>query len=177
MQATTAAVRPGIATALPSYIMASVEPNALNSVVEQLKKEQGIRLIAPTTGRHNLIVQLNSNDNTKVYAFANRLHSMRGVRRTRTLIAFEGYLSEKQLAPSEALALVCLNVQEQPGKVLESLRQTPIHSAYVVPGEFDIIATVSGRDHNEVLERVARIAEIPGVDGGETVFAYKPIWA
>jgi DNA-binding Lrp family transcriptional regulator len=177
MQATTAAVRPESATALPSYVMASVDPKALNSVVEQLRKEQGIGLIAPTTGRHNLIVQLNSNETAKVYAFANRLHSMKGVRRTRTLIAFEGYLSEKQLAPSEALALVCLNVQEQPGKLLESLRETPIRSAHIIPGEFDIIATVSGRDHNEVMERVARIAEMPGVDGSETVFAYKPIWA
>jgi DNA-binding Lrp family transcriptional regulator len=176
MQATTAEARPGSLTALPSYVMASVDPKALNSVVGQLRKEEGIRFISQTSSRHNLFVQLNSNETAKAYAFANRLHSMKGVRRTRTLIAFEGYLSEKQLAPDEALALVCLNVQEQPGKVLESLMQTPIHSAHIVPGEFDIIATVSGRDHNEVLERVARIAEIPGVDGSETVFAYKPIW-
>ncbi len=177
MQASTTEIKPESATALPSYVMAAVEPKALNSVVEQLRREQGIRLIAPTSGRHNLVIQLNSNETAKVYSFVNKLRSIKGVSRTRTLIAFEGYLSEKKLAPSEALALVCLNIQEQPGKVLESLRQTPIHGAYIVPGEFDIIATVSGRDHNEVLERVARIAETPGVDGSETVFAYKPIWA
>ena len=84
MQSTTAATRLGSVAGLPSYVMASVEPKALNSVVEQLRKEQGIRLIAPTTGRHNLIVQLNSNESGRVYAFANRLHSMKGVRRTRT---------------------------------------------------------------------------------------------
>jgi DNA-binding Lrp family transcriptional regulator len=60
--------------------------------------------------------------------------------------------------------------------VLEQLKQAPIHSAYVVPGEFDIIATVSGKDHNEVLERVAKMTEIPGVERSETMFAYKPIW-
>ncbi len=177
MQASRTETGPESTTALPSYVMAAVEPKALNSVVEQLGREQGIRLVAPTSGRHNLVVQLNSNEPAKVYSFVSKLRSMKGVGRTRTLIAFEGYLSGKRLAPSEALALVCLNIHEQPGKVLESLRQTPIHGAHIVPGEFDIIATVSGRDHNEVLERIARIAEIPGVDGSETVFTYKPIWA
>lgn len=166
----------GIAT-LPSYVFASVEPRALNSVVEQLRREQGIRLIAPTSGRHNLVVQLNSNEAANVYPFVNKLRSTKGVRATRTLISLEGHLTERKALANEALALVLLRVQEQPGKVLEQLKQTPIHSAYVVPGEFDIVATVSGRDHNEVLERAARMAEIPGVEESETVFAYKPIWA
>lgn len=177
MQASTTEIGAGSTAALPSYVMAAVEPKALNGVIEQLRREQGVRLVAPTSGRHNLVVQLSSNEPARVYSFVNKMRSMKGVSRTRTLIAFEGYLSGKQVGPNEALALVCLNIHEQPEKVLQSLRQTPIHGAHIVPGEFDIIATVSGRDHNEVLERIARIAETPGVNGSETVFAYKPIWA
>jgi DNA-binding Lrp family transcriptional regulator len=169
-------MKPESVGTLPSYVIASVEPRTLSSVTEQLRKEQGVRLVAPTSGRHNLVVQFNSIDSAKVYQFVSRLHSMNGVRRTRTLIPFEGYLTERKAAPGEALAFTFLSVKEQPGKVLEQMKQAPIHSAYIVPGEFDIIATISGRDHNEVLERVARIAEIPGVEGSETVFAYKPIW-
>ncbi len=161
---------------LPSYVIASVQPAALSRVVEQLRKEQGIRFVAPTTGRHNLVVQLNSNEPTTVYAFVTKLHSIEGVRRTRTLIPFEGHSTERKPVANEALALAFLSVKEEPVRVLQSLKQMPILSAYVVPGEFDIVATVSGKDHNEVLERVARISEIPGVEGSETAFAYNPIW-
>ena len=168
--------KPEALNVLPSYIIASVEPRALNGVVEELRKEQGIRLVTPTSGRLNLAVQLNSNELAKVYPFVNKLRSMKGVKSTRTLIPFEGHVTERKPVPNEALALALLSVQEQPGKVLEQLKQAPIHSAYVVPGEFDIIATVSGKDHNEVLERVAKMTEIPGVERSETMFAYKPIW-
>jgi DNA-binding Lrp family transcriptional regulator len=177
MQTTKVADKPESVAKLPSYIFASVEPRALNSVVEQLRKEQGIKLIAPTSGRHNLVVQLNSNETANVYSFVNKVRSTKGVRGTRTLIPLEGHLTERKALANEAVAFVLLRVQEQPGKVLEQLKQTPIHSACVVPGEFDIVATVSGRDHNEVMERAARMAEIPGVEESETLFAYKPIWA
>ena len=164
-------------TILPSYVIASVEPKALNSVVGQLRREQGVTLVAPTSGRHNLLVQLNSNETARVYQFVNKLRSMSGVRTTRTLSPFEGHVTERKPLPNEALGFALLNVREEPRKVLEQLKQAPIHSAYVVPGEFDIVATLSGRDHNEIMERVARMAEIPGVESAETLFAYKPIWA
>jgi DNA-binding Lrp family transcriptional regulator len=177
MQATTTTVRPESVKVLPSYIVASVEPRALNSVVEQIRKEKDIVLVAPTSGRLNLVVQFNSNETAKVYPLVNKLRSMKGVRSTNTLIPFEGHLTERKPMSNEAFAFVLLGVQEQAGKVLEQLKETPIHSAYVVPGEFDIIATLSGKDHNEVLERVAKMTEIPGVERSETMFAYKPIWA
>lgn len=162
---------------LPSYVIASVEPKALKGLLEQLKAEQQIALVTQTSGRFNLAIQLKSIEPTKVYPFVSKLRSMKGVRRTRTLIPFEGHTTERKPVPNEALALALLNVQEQPGKVLEQLKQAPIHGAYIVPGEFDIVATLSGKDHNEVLERVTQITEMPGVERSETMFAYKPVWA
>jgi hypothetical protein len=129
--------------------MAAMELRAPNSAVEQLRREQGIRPIASTSGRCNLVVRLDSSETDSVYSSINKLRSMRGVRRTRTPIAFDGYSSGKQLGADETLALVCLNTQGHFEKVLESLKQTPAHSAHIAPGEFDIISTVCGRDPDE----------------------------
>ena len=177
MQATTTTDKPEAVKVHPSYVIASVEPKDLNAVVEQVRKEQGIAMVTPTTGRLNLVVQFNSAEPAKVYPFVNKLRSIKGVRRTRTLIPFEGHVSEKKPMPNEALALSLHSVKEQPGKELEMLKQAPINSAYVDPGEFDIITTISGKDHIEVLDRVARMSEIAGLDRSETMFAYKPVWA
>ena len=177
MQASTTTVKPEAIKVLPSYVIASVEPKELNAVVEQVRKEAGIAIVTPTTGRLNLVVQFNSTEPTKVYPFVNKLRSIKGVRRTRTLIPFEGHVKERRPMPNEALALSLLSVKEQPGKVLEMLKQAPIYSAYVVPGEFDIITTIVGKDHMEVLDRVAKMSEIAGLDRSETMFAYKPVWA
>lgn len=175
MQAATTAKKPESLITLPTHIIAYVEPKVLNSTVQQLRKEENIRLIAPTSGKNNLFVLYNSNEPSKVYPFVSKLRAMQGVRRTSTLIPFEGYMAEKKPLGDEAFAFVFLNVREH-RRVFEHLKQARIHSAYVVPGEYDIIATLSGKDHNDVFEKVAKLAEIPGVETTETVFAYKPIW-
>jgi nitrate reductase NapAB chaperone NapD len=162
---------------LRSYIIATVEPSALNRVVEQTMEEPGVRLVTATSGRYNLVVQLNSTETSKIYAHVNRLRSMEGVRRTRTLIPFEGQPADRKPQATDALAFSFLRVKEKPSKVFEHVKQAPVYSAYVVPGEFDILATVSGKDHNEVMNRAAKVAEIPGVAECETVFAHGPIWS
>jgi DNA-binding Lrp family transcriptional regulator len=176
MQNQTNATSAEATAMLRSYIIATVEPSALSNVVEQVKKEQGIRLVTPTTGRYNLLVQLNAAETDNIYSHINKLRSIPGVRRTRALVPFEGRPAEKKPQNTETLAFSLLRVKDQPSKVFERVKQAPIHSAYVVPGEFDILATVSGRDHNEVLERVTRVAETPGVAECETMFAHGPTW-
>ena len=57
------------------------------------------------------------------------------------------------------------------------MRQLPqIRDAFVVPGEFDIIATVYGKNQAEIVSQVQRIDELQGVMTSETLFAYKPVW-
>jgi hypothetical protein len=177
MQTTTSSSRLEATRTLPSYVTAFVEPNELNSVVEQLRGEPGIPLVAPTTGRHNLLVQLSPSETAKVYKFVDRLRAMDGVEATRLLSPFEGHLTEKKLLPNEDFALILLGVREEPRKVLEQLKQSPIHSACIILGESGIVVTLSGRNYREVMERVARMARIPGVETTETLFAYKPTWA
>lgn len=84
MQTTVTASERESAKILPGYIIVSVEPEALSSVVEQLKREQGITLVAPTTGRYDLIVQFNLNKAPRVSEFVNKLRLMRGVKMIKT---------------------------------------------------------------------------------------------
>jgi len=72
---------------------------------------------------------------------------------------------------------VLLQVNEQAQKVLQSLQQIQqVRNAFVVQGEFDILATVYGKNTDEILSTVEKIADVQGVKTSETLLAYKPIW-
>ena len=75
-------------------------------------------------------------------------------------------------------ALVLLQVNEQAQKVLQSLKQNQhIRNAFAVQGEFDVLATVYGKNTDEIFSAVTSIGEIDGVRTSETLLAYRPIWA
>jgi DNA-binding Lrp family transcriptional regulator len=162
----------------PTTIVASVQPRMLSQVTEQLKRTQGITYFSPITGRFDLAIELRAADQKQTYEMVNKIRSISGVTCTRTYSPFEGFVNGKNVQPTDALALVLLQVNENPQKVLQSLEQHPqIRNASVVPGEFDILATVYGKNHDEVLSSVSKIAEVQGVKSTETLLAYKPIWA
>ncbi len=162
----------------PTTILASVQPKMLNQVTEQLRRIQGITFSSPVTGRFDLAIELKAADQKQVYELVNKVRSITGVTSTRTYTPFEGFANGKNVQATDYLALVLLQVNENAQKVLQSLEQYPqIRSASVVPGEFDILATVYGKNQEEILSQVSKIAEVQGVKSSETLLAYKPIWA
>jgi nitrate reductase NapAB chaperone NapD len=162
----------------PTTIIASVQPRMFSQVTEQLSHIQGITYYSPVTGRFDLAVELKSADQKQVYELVNRIRSITGVISTRTYMPFEGFVNGKNVQATDSLALVLLQVNQNAQKVLQSLEQQPqIRNASVVPGEFDILATVYGKNQTEVLSSVSKIAEMQGVISSETLVAYKPIWA
>ena len=164
----------------PTTIVASVQPRMLSQVTEQLRRIQGITYFSPVTGRFDLAIELKAADQKQIYELVNKIRSIAGVTCTRTYTPFEGFVNGKNVQATDALALVLLQVNEnmQAQKVLQSLEQhTQIRNASVVPGEFDILATVYGKNQDEVLSSVSKIAEVQGVKSSETLLAYRPIWA
>jgi Lrp/AsnC ligand binding domain len=162
----------------PTTITASVQPRMLSQVTEQLKHIQGITYFSPVTGRFDLAIELKAADQKQIYELVNKIRSIAGVTCTRTYSPFEGFVNGKNVQATDALALVLLQVNESAQKVLQSLeQQTQIRNAFVVPGEFDILATVYGKNQDEVLSSVSKIAGVQGVTSTETLLAYKPIWA
>lgn len=162
----------------PTTILASVQPKMLNQVTEQLRRIQGITFVSPVTGRFDLAIELKAADQKQVYELVNRVRSITGVTSTRTYTPFEGFANGKNVQATDSLALVLLQVNENAQKVLQSLEQySQIRNASVVTGEFDILATVYGKNQDEILSQVSKIAEVQGVKSSETLLAYKPIWA
>ena len=162
----------------PTTIVASVQPKFLSQVTEQLKHTQGITYFSPVTGRFDLAIELKNADQKQIYELVNKIRSFAGVTSTRTYSPFEGFVNGKNVQATDALALCLLRVSENPQKVLQSLEQySQIRNASVVPGEFDILATVYGKNQDEVLSSVSKIAGMQGVTSTETLLAYRPIWA
>ncbi len=163
----------------PTTIIATVQPKMRNQVVEQLKHIAGITYFSPLAGRFDFAIELKAADQKQVYELINKVRSIIGVTSTRSYTPFEGFANGKNIQASDSLALVLLHVNEQmqAQKVLQSMEQyTQVRNAYAVPGEFDILATVYGKNQEDILSQVSKIDDMQGVRASETLFAYKPIW-
>jgi DNA-binding Lrp family transcriptional regulator len=163
----------------PTTIIANVQPRMRNQVSEQLSKIHGITYSSPLTGRFDFAVELKTADPSQVYELVNKVRSITGVTSTRTYTPFEGFANGKNIRATDSLALVLLRVNEQvqAKKVLQSIENFPqVRSAYVVPGEFDLLATVYGKNQDEILSQVSKIDDVQGVRTSETLFAYMPKW-
>jgi hypothetical protein len=150
----------------------------LSQVTKQLKNVQGITFYAPTAGRFDLAIELKAMSPAQVQDVVSKIRSLTGVTATRTITPFEGSATSKTIQASDSLALVLLQVNEQAQKVLQSLKQNQhIRNAFAVQGEFDVLATVYGKNTDEIFSTVTQIGEIDGVRTSETLLAYRPSWA
>jgi hypothetical protein len=162
----------------PTTIFLSVIPEMLGQITEQLKSMQGISYFSPTVGRFDMAVELKATDSSRVYETINKIRSLSGVTATRTYNPVEGSATTKTVQAADSLALVLLQVNEQAQKVLQTLQlNKQVRNAFVVQGEFDILATVYGKDINEIISTVNMMRCVHGVKASETLLAYKPTWA
>jgi nitrate reductase NapAB chaperone NapD len=162
----------------PTTVFVSILPKMLGQVTEHLRSIQGINYFSPTIGRFDMAIELKATDSKHVYETINQIRSLSGVTSTRTYNPVEGSATTKTVQATDSLALVLLQVNEQAQKVLQSLQQIQqVRNAFVVQGEFDILATVYGKNTDEILSTVDKIADVQGVKTSETLLAYKPHWA
>ena len=164
---------------LQTTVLATVEPQQLNSVLSELRNLQGITFYTSATGRFDLVIWLNTTEQAKVYSLVNQIRAIEGVVSTRTLIPFNGFANGRNFKQAhDSVATVLLGVNGQAQNVVKALQQLPnVYSAYVTPGEFDIVATLYGSDYSQILTQVMKIAQTEGISTSETLFAIKPIWA
>ena len=162
----------------PTTILASIQPHLLSQISMQLKTIEGITYFTPTAGRFDLAIELKAMEPKQVQDVVNKVRSLSGVTATRTYTPIEGSATTKTVQASDSLALILLQVNEQAQKVLQSLMQNQhIRNAFAVQGEFDILATVYGKNTDEIFSAVTKIGEIDGVRTSETLVAYRPTWA
>jgi hypothetical protein len=148
----------------------------LNEVTEQLKKIQEIAYFSPLIGRFDLAIELKATEQQKLYGLVNKIRSLSGVTSIRTYTPTMGVSNPTTAQATGSLAIVLLQVNEPVQNVLQSLQREQVRNAFSISGEFDIIVTISGKNQDEVLSQVPKIAEIQGVKASETLLAYRPIW-
>src|SRR5216117_3329783 len=77
-------------TEFPTYVFATVNPGRVQKVVEELKNNSQIDMIAPVTGRYDLALRLKSSAPNEVYNTVNQIRSIADVRTTTTHTAMDG---------------------------------------------------------------------------------------
>ena len=161
----------------PTTIIATVQPKMWNEVAEQLTHVQGITYFSPLTGRFDLAIELKAAEPSQVYELVNKVRSINGITSTRTATPFEGFADGKNFQATDSMALCLVKVNQSAQGVLQSMKQlSQVRNAYVTAGEFDIVATLYGKNNAEILSQVSKISETQGVRSSETLLAYKPTW-
>jgi DNA-binding Lrp family transcriptional regulator len=160
----------------PTYVFANVQRERLEQVVAELRKHNEIEFFAPVTGRYDLILRLKTNIPEQVYSIVEKIRGIPGIVRTSTYLALDGFTNGQKLETQNPWAFSLLTVNKPLGEVLQKIKKVPgLVDAYVVPGQFDVIMTLNGRNHEEIMRTaVEQLRQIDGIWMSETLFAYKP---
>src|SRR5438445_10529054 len=73
----------------PTYVFATVNPGRSTEVVEELKRNSQIDIIAPVTGRYDLVLRLKPNTPHNIYQTVKEIRDISDVRTTDTHPGFD----------------------------------------------------------------------------------------
>jgi nitrate reductase NapAB chaperone NapD len=162
----------------PTTVLVSVEPSAISLVTSQVSTIKGVTFYSQVTGRFDLVIQLNTTSTEQVLQIVNQIRSISGVLSTQTLIPVTGFTNGKNYAAGNSVAVLLLGVKGQAQSLLKNLQSLPhVLNASIVPGEFDVVATIYGNDVNEIYSQILQVSQLQGIRTSETLFAFKPVWA
>src|SRR2546428_7193297 len=74
----------------PAYVFATVNHGMTKNVVEELKNNPNIDLIAPVTGRFDLALRLKQNTPEQIVQLVSKIRQVHGIETTQTLFGFTG---------------------------------------------------------------------------------------
>src|SRR5712691_8694991 len=74
----------------PAYVFATVNHGMTKNVVEELKNNPNIDLIAPVTGRFDLALRLKQNTPEQIAQLVSKIRQVKGIETTQTLLGFNG---------------------------------------------------------------------------------------
>src|SRR5438874_7316979 len=80
----------------PTYVFATVNPGRSTNVVEELKRNSQIDIIAPVIGRYDLVLRLKPNTPHNIYQTVKEIRNISDVRTTDTNIGFDGIQPTKK---------------------------------------------------------------------------------
>jgi nitrate reductase NapAB chaperone NapD len=166
-------------TNFPTYVFATVNQGRRTNVVEELKRNSQIDLIAPVTGRYDLVLRLKPNTPHNIYNTVKEIRNISDVRTTDTHTGFDGIQPTKKLESQMALGVSVLTCEHNTSEqIIKQLSNIPgFIEASTVPGQFDIVALWQARTSEDIMKNsVERITNLPGLFHSETLLAYAPVF-
>jgi hypothetical protein len=163
----------------PTYVLVTVNPGRSTNVVEELKRNSQIDLIAPVTGRYDLVLRLKPNTTHNVYQTVKEIREIKDIRTTDTHTGFDGMQPTKKLESQMALGFSLLNVQHTSVEnTIKQLSSIPgFIEASTVPGQFDIVALWQARTSEDIVKNsVEKVNHLEGIFTSETLLAYAPFF-
>jgi DNA-binding Lrp family transcriptional regulator len=163
----------------PTYVFATVNPGRTTNVVAELKQISQIDLIAPVTGRYDLVLRLKPNTPHNIYQTVKEIRNISDIRTTDTHTGFDGMQPTKKLESQMALGFSLLNVQHNTAEnTIKQLSNIPgFIEASTVPGQFDIVALWQARTSEEIVKAsFEKVSNLEGVFSSETLLAHVPFF-
>src|SRR6266496_3137111 len=163
----------------PTYVFATVNSGRATKVVEELKHNSQIDIIAPVTGRWDLVLRLKPNTPHNIYQTVKEIREISDVRTTDTHTGFDGMQPTKKLESQMALGFSLLTCEHTTSEnVIKQLSSIPgFVEASTVPGQFDIVALWQARTSEDIVKTsVERVSQLDGIFKSETLLAYAPFF-
>src|SRR5438034_554749 len=110
----------------PTYVFATVNSGRATKVVEELKRNSQIDIIAPVTGRYDLVLRLKPNTPQNIYQTVKEIREISDVRTTDTHTGFDGMQPTKKLESQMALGVSVLTCEHNTSEnVVKQLSNIP----------------------------------------------------
>ena len=163
----------------PTYVFATVNPGRSTKVVDELKRNSQIDIIAPVTGRWDLVLRLKPNTPHNIYQTVKEIRNISDVRTTDTHTGYEGIQPTKKLESQMALGVSLLTCEHTASEnVIKQLSTIPgFIEASTVPGQFDIVALWQARTSEDIVKAsFEKVNHLEGIFKSETLLAYSPFF-
>jgi hypothetical protein len=164
-------------TNYPAYVLATVNHGMTKNVVEELKNNPNIDLIAPVTGRFDLALRLKQNTPEQIVQLVSKIRQVKGIETTQTLFGFNG-INGAHFQNQMPLGIGLFNVASPIETVVNQLKTFPgLIEAWTTPGQFDIVALWQARTSDEIVKSAfEKLSTLHGITRSETLLAPTPLF-
>jgi nitrate reductase NapAB chaperone NapD len=164
-------------TEFPTYVFATVNPGRTTKVVEELKRNSQIDIIAPVSGRYDLVLRLKPNTPHNIHQTVKEIREIDEIRTTDTHTGFDSIRPTRKLENQMALGVSLLTCEHATSeRVMKQLSNIPgFVEASTVPGQFDIVALWQARTSEDIMKTsIEKVSNLEGIFNSETLLAYTP---
>lgn len=163
---------------LPAYVFATVNPGQTKNVVEELKNNPNIDLVAPITGRFDLALRLKQNTPEQILQLVSQIRQVHGIQSTQTFFGFNGIQNSLSPKSQMPLGISLFNINSPVETFMNQLKNFPsLVEAYTVPGQFDVLALWQAKTTDEIVKSTfERFPTLTGMARSETLLAPTPLF-